>query len=300
MLDPKKVKLGIAPIGWTNDDMPELGSENTFQQTISEMALAGFSGCEIGSKFPQDKEELRHHLELRGLTVCNAWFSSMLTAPNVPYEETIRAFRAHAEKLYYLGARVIGVSEQGNSIQGRRDLPILKNKPVYTPEQWATVIRGFNEMGKIARDMGMSFTCHHHMGTGVQTVEEIDYLMDHTDPELVFLLFDTGHLTFAGIDYVPVLKKHIGRVRHVHLKDMRLSVYEEVKARDMSFLDAVRAGVFTVPGDGDVDFRPLVQILEDSGYEGWIVVEAEQDPAKANPFEYAKKARRYIAEITGL
>ncbi len=300
MLDPKKVKLGIAPIGWTNDDMPELGSENTFQQTISEMALAGFTGCEIGSKYPQDKEELKWHLDLRGMTICNAWFSSMLTAPNVPYEETIAAFRAHAEKLYFLGARVIGVSEQGNSIQGRLDLPILKNKPVYSAEQWATVIKGFNEMGQIAKDMGMAFTCHHHMGTGVQTVEEIDYLMDNTDPNLVFLLFDTGHLTFAGIDYLPVLQKHIGRIRHVHLKDMRLSVHAEVKAKDMCFLDAVRAGVFTVPGDGDVDFRPLVKVLEDSGYEGWVVVEAEQDPAKANPFEYAKKARKYIAEVTGL
>lgn len=300
MLDPKKVKLGIAPIGWTNDDMPELGSENTFQQTISEMALAGFTGCEIGSKYPQDKEELKWHLDLRGMTICNAWFSSMLTAPNVPYAETISNFRAHAEKLYYLGARVIGVSEQGNSIQGRLDLPILQNKPVYSAEQWATVIKGFNEMGQIAKDMGMAFTCHHHMGTGVQTVEEIDYLMDNTDPNLVFLLFDTGHLTFAGIDYLPVLQKHIGRIRHVHLKDMRLSVHAEVKAKNMCFLDAVRAGVFTVPGDGDVDFRPLVKVLEESGYEGWVVVEAEQDPAKANPFEYAKKARKYIAEITGL
>ena len=300
MLDPNKVKLGIAPIGWTNDDMPELGKENTFQQTISEMALAGFKGCEIGSKYPQDKEELKWHLDLRGLTICNAWFSSMLTSETVPYEETIAGFKAHAEKLYYLGARVIGVSEQGNSIQGRLDVPILKNKPVYTAEQWKTVIKGFNEMGQIAKDMGMAFTCHHHMGTGVQTVEEIDYLMDNTDPNLVFLLFDTGHLTFAGIDYVPVLQKNIKRIRHVHLKDMRLAVYEDVKAKDMCFLDAVRSGVFTVPGNGDVDFKPLVKVLEDAGYEGWVVVEAEQDPAKANPFEYAVKARKYIAEVTGL
>ncbi len=299
MLDSKKVRLGIAPIGWTNDDMPELGKENTFQQTISEMALAGFTGCEIGSKYPQDKNELKHALDLRGLTICNAWFSSMLTSDR-PYEETIQAFREHAEKLFFLGARVIGVSEQGNSIQGRLDLPILKNKPVYSADQWKTVIKGFNEMGQIAKDMGMAFTCHHHMGTGVQTVEEIDYLMDNTDPNLVFLLFDTGHLTFAGIEYLPVLKKHINRIKHVHLKDMRLSVHAEVKANDMCFLDAVRAGVFTVPGDGDVDFKPLVKVLEESGYEGWVVVEAEQDPAKANPFEYAQKARKYIAEVTGL
>jgi inosose dehydratase len=298
MLDPKKVKLGIAPIGWTNDDMPDLGKESTFEQTISEMALAGFKGCEIGSKYPQDKVVLKHHLDLRGLTICNAWFSSLLTSR--PYEETMTAFREHAEKLYYLGARVIGVSEQGNSIQGRLDLPILKNKPVFTAEQWKTIIKGFNEMGQIAKDMGMSFTYHHHMGTGIQTVEEIDYMMENTDPNLVFLLFDTGHLTFAGIEYLPVLKKHINRIKHVHLKDMRSNIYKIVKETDMSFLDAVRAGVFTVPGDGDVDFKPLVKVLEESGYEGWVVVEAEQDPAKANPFEYALKARKYIAEVTGL
>ncbi len=298
MLDPTKIRLGIAPIGWTNDDMPDLGKENTFRQTVSEMALAGFKGCEIGGSYPKDVDELRRALDLRGLTICNAWFSSLLTSR--PLEETLAGFRTHAEKLHALGARVVGVSEQGNSIQGRLDLPILRNKPVYTPAQWELVVRGFNEMGRIARDMGMSFTCHHHMGTGVQTVEEIDRLMAETDPELVFLLFDTGHLTFADIDYLPVLKKHIGRIRHVHLKDVRLAVQRKVEQDGLSFLDAVRAGVFTVPGDGDVDFRPLFQVLEDSGYEGWVVVEAEQDPAKADPLEYAIKARKYIAEATGL
>lgn len=299
MLDKNKVRLAIAPIGWTNDDMPDLGAENTFEQCISEMALAGFQGSEIGNKYPSDTAALKHYLDVRGLQICNAWFSSYLTSK--PYEETIEAFKAHCDKLYDLGAKVIGASEQGNSIQGDLTKSILDEKPYYTEEQWQTVVKGFNEMGAYARSKGMYFTVHHHMGTGVQTVEEIDKLMELTDPELVYLLFDSGHLTFAGIDPVPVLEKYIDRIKHIHLKDVRLGVYNnEVVPKHMSFLDAVREGVFTVPGDGDVDFKPIFDIIEKSGYEGWIVVEAEQDPAKANPFEYALKARKYIKENTGL
>lgn len=299
MLDKNKVRLAIAPIGWTNDDMPDLGAENTFEQCISEMALAGFQGSEIGNKYPSDTTVLKHYLDVRGLQICNAWFSSYLTSK--PYEETIEAFKAHCDRLCELGAKVIGASEQGNSIQGDLTKSILDEKPYYTEEQWQTVVKGFNEMGAYARSKGMYFTVHHHMGTGVQTVEEIDKLMELTDPELVYLLFDSGHLTFAGIDPVPVLEKYIDRIKHIHLKDVRLGVYNnEVVPKHMSFLDAVREGVFTVPGDGDVDFKPIFDIIEKSGYEGWVVVEAEQDPAKANPFEYALKARKYIKENTGL
>lgn len=242
---------------------------------------------------------LKKYLDIRGLSVCNAWFSSYLTSK--PYEETIEAFKAHCDKLHFLGAKVIGASEQGNSIQGDLTKSILEEKPCYTEEQWEIVTKGFNEMGEYARSKGMFFTVHHHMGTGVQTAEEIDKLMELTDSELVYLLFDSGHLTFAGIDPVPVLKKYVNRVKHVHLKDVRLDVYNnKVVPEHMSFLDAVRAGVFTVPGDGDVDFKPIFDILSDNDYEGWVVVEAEQDPAKANPFEYAVKARNYIRETAGL
>lgn len=298
MLNPDKVKLAIAPIGWTNDDMPDLGGENTFEQCVSEMALAGFKGSEIGNKYPQNPAVLKRYLDVRGLQICNAWFSSLFTSE--PFEATIESFIRHRDRLHALGAKVIGASEQGNSIQGKPVNIFGPDKPVYTPQQWETVARGYNEMGRLAREAGMTLCCHHHMGTGVQTVEEIDRFLELTDPELVFLLFDSGHLTFAGVDPVPVLQKHIGRIRHVHLKDVRLSVRDQARREGLSFLDAVRAGVFTVPGDGDVDFAPIFDILDRSGYEGWVVVEAEQDPAKANPFEYAVKARKYIAEKTGL
>ncbi len=216
---------------------------------------------------------------MRGLQVCNAWFSAYLIGK--PYVETINAFIRHRDKLHYLGARIIGASEQGNSIQGRRDLPILTQKPVYSETEWKIIAKGFNEMGRLARNKGMFFTIHHHMGTGIQTAEEIDRIMKLTDPELVFLLFDSGHLSFAEIDLLPILNKYMSRIKHVHLKDMRKNIYQSVKCQNMSFLDAVRAGVFTVPGDGDVNFIPIFEVLEKSGYEGWVVVEAEQDPQKS-------------------
>ena len=298
MLNPNQVKLAIAPIGWTNDDLPELGGENTFEQCVSEMALSGFKGSEIGNKYPQDVAVLKHKLDVRGLTICNAWFSTLFTSEG--FEATREAFIKHRDRLHALGAKVIGASEQGNSIQGKPVNIFGSDKPVYTEEQWKAVTTGYNELGNLAQEKGMFLTCHHHMGTGVQTEAEIDRFLAETDPALVGLLFDSGHLTFAGVDPVPVLKKHISRVKHVHLKDVRLPIRDEARKEGWSFLQAVKNGVFTVPGDGDVDFAPIFDVLAENNYQGWVVVEAEQDPAKANPFEYAVKARNYIREKTGL
>lgn len=298
MLDKNKVQLGIAPIGWTNDDMPDLGKENTFQQCVSEMALAGFTGSEIGGKYPKDVDTLKKALDLRGIRICNCWFSSFLISK--PYEETEKAFIEQTDFLKAMGAKVIGVSEQSYSIQGKLDQPIFEGKYVMNDEEWKLLADGLNKLGKIAKEKGMVLTFHHHMGTVVQTEEEIDRFMESVDPELVFLLFDSGHLSFAEIDPVKVLKKYVNRVRHVHLKDLRKDVVAKAKAERWSFLKGVRQGTFTVPGDGDVDFAPIFRVLEESGYEGWVVVEAEQDPAVANPLEYAIKARKYIAEKTGL
>ena len=297
MLNKEKVYLACAPIAWTNDDLPDLGAENTFEQCVSEMALAGFTGSEIGNKYPKDVETLKYKLDVRGMRICNAWFSSLLLSEG--YEATIEAFIKHRDFLHALGAKVIGASEQGNSIQGK-DVSIFGEKPVYTDEQWELIAKGFNEMGRLAKEKGMYFTVHHHMGTGVQTEAEIDKLMEITDPDLVYLLFDTGHLSFSGEDVLGVLKKYVNRTKHVHLKSIRKDVIEDAKVKGYSFLDSVRAGSFTVPGDGDFDFTPVFDILDEAGYEGWVVVEAEQDPAKANPYEYAVLARNYIREKTGL
>ena len=298
MLDKNKVKLGIAPIAWTNDDMPDLGGENTFEQCVSEMALAGFTGSEVGGKYPADPAVLKPALDIRGIQICNQWFSSFLISR--PYEETEAEFEKATDFLREMGAKVIGVSEQSYSIQGKTDQPVWEGKYVMNDEEWKLLTDGLNRLGKIAKDKGMTLTFHHHMGTVVQTEEEIDRFMDMVDPELVYLLFDSGHLSFAGIDPEKVLRRYVGRVRHVHLKDIRKEMVERSRRERWSFLKGVREGVFTVPGDGDVDFEPIFEILNEACYEGYVVVEEEQDPAKANPYAYALKARKYIAEKTGL
>ncbi len=297
MLDKNKVKLGIAPIAWTNDDMPDLGAENTFEQCVSEMALAGFTGCEVGNKYPRDTDVLKKALELRGMQICNAWFSSFLTTK--PYEEVEKDFIEHITFLKEMGAKVVGISEQGHSIQGT-DKPIFEAKYVMNDEEWDRLCTGINKLGKVAKDMGIKLCFHHHMGTVVQTEAEIDRLMANTDPELFGLLFDCGHLAYCGEDYMSVLNKYADRIRHVHLKDIRPEKVEQVKREHLSFLQGVRLGTFTVPGDGAIDFKPIFDVLEKTGYEGYVLVEAEQDPAIANPLEYAIKARKYITEKAGL
>lgn len=294
MFNKEKVKLGIAPIAWTNDDMPELGAENTFEQCISEMALAGFKGTEVGNKYPKDVKVLKKALELRGMKIASAWFSAYLTTK--PYEETEKAFITHRDFLHEMGAKVIVVSEQGHSIQGKMEVPIFKNKPLFTEEEWEKLSTGLDKLGKLAKERDMKLVYHHHMGTGVQTTEEIDRLMEITDSELVYLLYDIGHLVYSGEEPIEVLNKYIDRIKHVHLKDVRKNVINLVKEKDMSFLQSVKSGAFTVPGDGDIDFEHIFKILAENNYEGWLLVEAEQDPEKANPCEYAMKARKYIKE----
>ncbi len=178
------------------------------------------------------------------------------------------------------------------------DIPIFKEKPVFTTQEWQDLASGLERLGELANAKGMTIVYHHHMGTGVQTTEEIDQLMKMTDPEKVSLLFDTGHLVFSGEDPISIYQTYQERIKHIHFKDIRKEVAAQVKSTEQSFLNAVKAGVFTVPGDGMIDFKPIWEAIKNSGYEGWIVVEAEQDPAKANPFEYAVKARKYIREIT--
>ena len=267
MFDKDKVKLGIAPIGWCNDDMPELGAENTFRQTVSEMALAGFTGCEIGNKYPKDPAELKWELDLRGMRIASRWFSSYILTQDIAQVEN--DFIRELDFLAAVGADRINVSEQSFSIQGKTDVPILTggHKPVMDDEQWKRFCDGLNRLGRVASERGFKLCYHHHMGTVVQTSEETDRMMANTEPGFVYLCYDTGHFTFAGEDPLLMLKKY---------------------------------GAFTVPGDGDVDFDPVFRLLSDAGYEGWLLVEAEQDPAKANPLEYAIKGRQYIRQHTGL
>ena len=299
MLDKVKVKLGIAPIGWTNDDLPDLGAENTFEQCVSEMALAGFTGCEVGNKYPKDPKVLKEALDLRGLQICNQWFSCFLITK--PFEEVEKDFRAQLEFLKAMGSKIIGASEQSYSVQGKQDVPIFGHKYVMNDDEWRTFCTGMDRLGKIAKeDYGIALTFHHHMGTVVQDEDEVKRMMENTNPDFVSLLYDTGHFAYCGVDPLKMVKTDADRIKHVHLKDIRPEIVEKVKKENLSFLEGVRMGTFTVPGDGSIDFEPIFKVLEETGYEGYMLVEAEQDPAKANPLAYAIKARKYIAEHTGL
>ncbi len=295
MLD---IKFGCAPINWTNDDLPSLGGELTYQQCLSEMALAGYTGSEGGNKYPKDFETLKKALDLRGMQICNMWFSSLLTT--FENDKTFEALDKHLDYTYSLGARVVGVGECGVTVHGQEATPLFANCPQLTDKQFENLAMGLNEMGRRANAKGMSLCFHPHVGTGIQTLAEIDRLMSLTDPTLVYLLFDTGHSVVAGEDPVAILKKYIGRVRHIHFKDVRKPVLETFKAEKWSFLQGVKEGMFTVPGDGDmVNWDDIFAIVKASDYSGWIVIEAEQDPAKADPLEYAIIARKFIRKHLG-
>ena len=298
-LDPNKIKLGIAPIAWTNDDMPDLGAENTFQQCVSEMALAGFTGCEVGTKYPKDPAILKSYLDIRGLQICNAWLSAYFSTKD--FDTAKKEFLDHIKFLSAMGAKVLGGSDQGRSVQGSLDVGIFSGKPESSPEEWKKITYGYNELGKIAKEEYDIDVCyHHHMGTVIETIDEVERFLSDTDPRYVSLNYDCGHFFFADQDPLEALKKFISRTKHIHVKDVRKEVRDNAKAKDLCFLDAVRNGVFTVPGDGCLEFDGFFDVIEKSGYTGWIVVEAEQDPAKANPFEYAVKARKFIKTHTGL
>lgn len=286
------IELGIAPIGWTNDDMPELGKEVTFEQAIDEMTLAGYKGTEVGNKYPKDPKALKHFLDLRHLKIASAWFSAFLTTK--PYEETEAAFIKHRDFLHAMGAKVIVVAEQGHSVQGLLDKSVFDDKPHFTDDEWERLATGLERLGDRAREVGMQIVYHHHMGTGVQTTAEIDRLMTMTDPDKVSLLFDTGHLVLSGEDPLIIYNRYQDRIKHIHFKDVRQQQADEEHRDHLSFLAGVKNGMFTVPGDGMIDFKPIWEAIQESGYDGWIIVEAEQDPAKANPFEYALKAKKYL------
>ncbi len=290
-----KIQFGCAPINWSNDDLPSLGGELTYQQCLSEMALAGYTGSEGGIKYPKEFSVIKKAIDLRGITICNMWFSTEFTT--FKNNETFERFEQHMEYTYKLGARVVGAGECGVTIHGNEETPLFPNRPILSDEQFENLASGLNELGKRAKAKGMKLCFHAHVGTGIETKEEIDRLLSLTDPETVYLLFDTGHLTLAGADPVQVMAQYIDRIGHIHFKDVRKKIFEEVKSKDFSFLQGIKKGLFTVPGDGDmVDWKKIFAIIKEKNYEGWIVVEAEQDPALADPLEYAIMARKFLKE----
>lgn len=294
-----KSKLAISPIGWTNDDDPSLGGHISFEQCITEMRQAGFEGTELGSKFPKDAKELKRLLAAQDLTLSSAWFSSFFTDVK-KYQQTLDAFFEHASFLKACGANIINVCEVNESIQ-QTDLALFDgHKPLFSDDQWQRLFDGLHAMGRIAHALGMQLAYHFHLGTGVQNQVEVEHLMENTSPELVGLLLDTGHAYAAGIDIDGLINQYGQRINLLHLKDVRLSILEQVKQQKLCFMEAVKLGLFTVPGDGCIDFKPILTHMHHCHYQGWIVVEAEQDPAKAEPLLYAQKAKLYLSEIRGM
>lgn len=296
-LGPDRVKLGVCCTLWWNDDFPTIDADISFGQAVSEMALAGFQGCSIGHKYPSDPAVLKAALDLRGLRVSEPWTSTYFTI-NKMQQKTIDSFEETLTRIKALGGTELVVAEFGASSH-LLPIDVFTNRPVFTDAQWDALTAGLNHLGKIATSAGMKLSYHHHMGTGVMTRADVDRLMASTDPALVHLLLDTGHAAFAGDDPLDLARAYAGRIGHVHLKSIRPEVVSRVREEGLSFQEAVELGVFTVPGDGAIDFRPILDVLADADYQGWLVVEAEQDPNKAIPLEYAKKARAYLADVLG-
>lgn len=286
----ENIQWGIAPIGWRNDDIPEIGKNNTLSHLLSDIVVAGFEGTEVGGFFP-DTETLNKELALRDLKIAGKWFSSFIIQDGI--DKASEAFHEHCQYLQAVHADVAVVSEQTYSIQGLSN-NIFAEKPNFTDEEWNLLTEGLNTLGEIANSYDLKLVYHHHLGTGVQTLEEVDRLMENTDANLVHLLYDTGHIYASDKEYIPLLKKHMDRIKHVHFKDIRDDVMKTSEEKGISFQSAFLAGMFTVPGDGCIDFKEVFDILLEHNYEGWIVVEAEQDPEKAHPLEYALMARKYI------
>ncbi|MFT3655256.1 Inosose dehydratase [Bacillus sp. B01(2024)] len=289
-MSKQDILWGIAPIGWRNDDMPEIGAGNTLQHLLSDIVVAGFQGTEAGGFFPEPSV-LNKELALRNLRIAGKWFSSFIIQDGI--EKTAESFTEHCDYLQKVGADAAIVSEQTYSVQGL-EIDVFKKKPHFSDEEWVTLCNGLNRLGKIAKEYGLNLTFHHHLGTGVQTAEEVDRLMEGTDPRYVHLLYDTGHAYISDGDCMTILNKHMDRIRHVHFKDARIDIMERCRQEGKSFRQSFLQGIFTVPGDGCIDFTEVYRTLIRHDYSGWIVIEAEQDPAIANPLEYALIARKYI------
>ncbi|MGK8640570.1 myo-inosose-2 dehydratase [Brucella anthropi] len=295
------ILYGTNPIAWSNDDDRNLGAHITLDQCLDETAEIGFDGIEKGHKFPQEPAALKAVLEPRKLRYVSGWHSLNLLVNSV--EEEKKAMQPALDLLKAMGSKVIIVCETSNAIHGDNDKP-LSERPVLEEARWEEFGTGVEALAQHAAAQGIALVYHHHMGTVVQSEDEIDLLMQHTGPHTKLLL-DTGHCLFGGGDPEQVAKKHMDRVGHIHAKNVRPAIATEVRNQSLSFLEGVRRGVFTVPGDvdGGVDFVPVLKVAADKTYQGWLVIEAEQDPDIRNPYQYQSlglKSLKSFAREAGL
>ncbi|MFH5181696.1 myo-inosose-2 dehydratase [Paenibacillus sp. TAB 01] len=291
-------RLGVHPINWVGEDVKEHGADTTYERILDDIQALGLTGTEMGRKYPADIAVLKQELSKRGIQLVSQWKSVLFSDPAYR-EEELRAYRKHAEFLQEMGSTVISTAEVGGSLHfDLRRTPNEKEVLRLDEAGWRSLAEGLNAAGAIAQEYGLKLTYHHHGGTVVEQPDEIDRLMELTDPSLVYLLFDTGHAYYGGADPLTVLRKHYDRIVYIHLKDIRQEVLDEARAEQANFITCIRKGVFTVPGDGCLDFSPVFQELLNRGYNGWAMLEGEQDPAVHNPYEYARKALRYIESLT--
>lgn len=282
------IRIGTNPIAWSNDDMQDLGGETSLQTCLAEARDAGYEGLELGHKFPRDADALTAELAPFGLLCVSGWYSAELLVCDAAAE--LRHARPHLDLLKAMGSPVMIVAETSNAIHTDRAIPVSR-RPTLQPEEWVRFGARLTEFADALLSEGVRLVYHHHMGTVVESEADIDALMSHTGPA-VHLLLDTGHATWGGADPAVLAARYRDRISHVHTKDIRPEVRREAEANDWSFLDSVLAGVYTVPGDGCIDFVGVFRALQ--GYSGWVVVEAEQDPAKADPLTYARLGYRNL------
>ena len=286
------VKLGVAPIAWSNDDMPELGGETTLEQCLKEANEAGYIGIESGGKFPKKSSELIPKLDQFNLKLCSGWYGANLRKNSV--EEEKKSIQEQLDLFKDCDAPCIVFAEVSGSIQGDPNRK-LSTRPQMEKDEWQKFCEKISELGKYLEDEGMPLAYHHHMGTVIETQKDTERLIENTH-ESVKLTLDTGHMLFAKGDSKSILQNYHERILHVHCKDIRKQVLEKSLKEDLSFRGAFLEGAFTVPGDGCIDYKPLFNVLKNNNYSGWLVVEAEQDPAKANPLEYAKIGYNYLTD----
>jgi len=291
--------VGANPIIWSNDDFNELAGDVPLDTILGEMRAAGFAGSELGHAYPRTPDALAGPLARHHLRLVSGWHSTYLASRELAAEEA--SFRAHLSLLKTLGARVAIVAECSHCIHGTRDAALgfdTADRRVLNAKEWARLVAGMKHLCTVAAAEEMRVVYHHHMGTVIQTETELERLLADV-PEL-WLLLDPGHLAFAGIDPVAVAQRHAARIAHVHLKSVRPAVAERVRREGWSFCRAVTEGVFTIPGDGCVDFPAIFAILATADYRGWLVAEAEEDPVKVPALPKAKVAREYVRAHAGI
>ena len=291
------VRIGINPLSWMNDDLPALGGETALETALAEGKEIGYEGFELGNKFPKDGPALKAKLDAFGLACVSGWYSGFLAEDSIAAE--IERCKAHMSKLQYNGVKVVVYGECAGTIQGQIDTPLAKRPRFASDALWTAYAERLNAFGThLQKTYGITLAYHHHMGAYVESPDDLDRLMALTDPASVGLLYDTGHAYFGGATEPDLLlKKHVARVVHVHCKDVRPKVIAQARNDGWSFLNGVLNGTFTVPGDGVIDYDAILKTLHAAGYQGWLVVEAEQDPALAPSYAYAQKGFQTLRGI---